>query len=170
TFSRERSWTASSAADCTAADVAGALAGPADGSGVACPGALGAGFGTMGRGAATPRAVPAGSSKETCTACENQSLARGSMREEKFLRTQSSLKRLGAAMRSTAKPSSNSRGTRGRIQALICCGGSSCSSCRTQACQNSFIEVISLNLDSTLYPYKLSTGGSAAARARVISI
>src|SRR5690606_875095 len=67
-------------------------------------------------------------------------------------------KRLGADTRSTACVSSNASGTKGRIQALICCGGRSCSSRWTQVCQKSFMSTTSVNLDSTLLAPKLSTG------------
>lgn len=63
-----------------------------------------------------------GSSNCTCTGRSNHSAANASIWWEKFFRTQSSLKRLGAATRSTACVSSYASGTSGRIHALICWG------------------------------------------------
>ena len=83
-----------------------------------------------------------GSSNRTCTGRSNHSAANASIWWEKFFRTQSSLKRLGAATRSTACVSSYASGTSGRIHALICWGGSSCSRRLTQVCQNSFMSLL----------------------------
>src|SRR5690606_3622846 len=144
---RERSCSASAAAEAAAAPggVPGATAaGGAAGATVcvaACTAAPTAGAAPAARGmVGAERPAPLeGNSNATCTGRENQSLARLSTWWEKFLRTQSSLKRLGAETRSTPWSSSKARGTRGRIHALICWGGSSCSSFWTQACQKSFI-------------------------------
>lgn len=69
------------------------------------------------------RVVPCvGNSNKTCTGRSNHSAANASIWWEKFLRTQSSLNRLGAATRSTACVSSYASGTSGRIHALICWG------------------------------------------------
>src|SRR5690606_5942356 len=111
-----------------------------------------------GRVAAAGRAAPPASSNDTCTGRSYHSVARVSILCEKFLRTQSSLKRLGADTRSAACVSSNASGTKGRIQALSCCGGRSCSSRWTQVCQKSFVAATSVTLESTLLAPKLSTG------------
>src|SRR5690606_21529131 len=80
------------------------------------------------------------------------------MRLEKLVRAQSSLKRLGAPTRRTASVSSYESGVSGRIQALICCGGSSCSSRWTQVCQK--FSIYRAALKPRFYPVrrKLSTG------------
>ncbi|MNM84722.1 hypothetical protein D3C81_968190 [compost metagenome] len=61
------------------------------------------------------------------------------MRPENWLLTQSSLKRLGAAIRSACVSSSNATGASGLIHVLNCCGVSSRSSCAAAACQKSCI-------------------------------
>src|SRR5690606_34738089 len=110
-FRREWSWMDSSVAACTGAGWGGVMtagaatlapAGPAAGP------AAGAGDeGTgLAAGAGAGRPTGADSSNWTCTAWEYQSDAIDSRRVEKFLRTQSSLKRLGAPILRTASSSS----------------------------------------------------------------
>src|SRR5690606_15945903 len=142
TLRRERSCSASAAADAAAAP-GGVVAGAAADCGAAAAGSVAgvcvAAGPTAGMTGDERPALLEGSSNANGTGRENQSLASASIAREKFLHTQSSLKRLGADTRSTPWSSSKARGTKGRIHALICWGGSSCSSFWTQVCQNSFI-------------------------------